>query len=235
MIDLSKLPRDPIEALIEILQSMISSYGAISESVETLRGVRHPLYLDLVINITIAKKCAIRLPDEALRQLTIDYLTYSDSERMVTISKRSAKILEAIIALKIDDHFLPDGDHESFESAELSIDEKSEIRELMSKARKLTLESQALADGQKRRVCFRIAQVENELYKEHSAFGVFMAAAYEVSNLVRQIGGDVQPIAEAIEKARTVTEKKVSGYQQIEAEQVPKRLPKPKPSQSSGG
>lgn len=97
----------------------------------------------------------------------------------------------------------------------------------MAQARALTNLSKTLSDGHKRRVIHRIALVENELYKELSRFGTFMAAAYEISGLARQFGSDVQPIAEAIEKARTITEKKVQGYQQIESDPKPKALPKP--------
>jgi hypothetical protein len=229
MVDVSQLPRDPKDALVVVLRGMIASYASVSVPVEALKSDKHALYLDLLTNIAISKKCAGRLHDETLRSVALEYLNYNDTERLSVIAKRIAKLLEAVIALSLDDHFLPQLDVESYDQATLTTDERDQVRQFLSKARELTLRSKDLADGQKRRVCYRISQVENELYKEKSAFGTFMAAAYEVSALVRQIGGDVKPIAEAIEQAKTITEKKVTGYQQIEAEAEPKKLPKPDP------
>lgn len=48
--------------------------------------------------------------------------------------------------------------------------------------------------------------------------------AYDASRLLRKFGEDAQPIAEAIETARTKTEKHVEGYAKIEADEKPKQI-----------
>lgn len=229
MLEISKLPRDPAQALEVVLGHMISRYASNDLEIQQLRDKRHPLYLDLIANHTIATKCAQRLSDETVRDLALEFLHYNVDEKLNSVAFKCSKILEAVIAFGLDNHFFPLEDLVTYDRAELTKGEKDEIRQLMAQARKLTLASHDLAEGHKRRISFRISQVENELYKELSTFGTVLAAAYDVSALIRRVGGDAKPIAEAIEKARTITEKKVIGYQQIEAEEKPKSLPKPDP------
>lgn len=227
MVNISNLPRDPIQALEAVLTIMIGQYEGTQTPIHELRTGRHPLYMDLVTNSTIAKKSAARIHDDTVRELAMEFLEFSLEERLSDFAQRASKVLEAVIALRLDDHYFPLEEIVKYDVASLSRSEKEEIIQLMAEARVLTNNSTTLSNEHKRRVLHRIALVENELYKELSRFGAFMAAAYEVSGLVRQFGSDVQPIADAVEKARTITEKKVIGYQRIEAEPKPKALPKP--------
>lgn len=227
MLEISKLPRDPAQALEAVLVNMVRQYSGIDITIRELRDKRHPLYLDIITNHTISVKCAQRLADESIRELAIEFLEYKLDDKLNIVAVRSNKILEAVIAFGLDNHFFPIEEIATYDRAKLTKNEKDEIRDLLAQARRLTLASNDLAEAHKRRVNFRISQVENELYKELSTFGTMMAAAYDVSALIRRVGGDARPIAEAIEKARTITEKKVIGYQQIEADEKPKSLPKP--------
>jgi hypothetical protein len=227
MVNVSQLPRDPIQAMEAVLTVMVGSYEGTSSTIHDLRAGRHPLYMDLVTNVTIAKKSAARIQDETVRELAIQFLDFQAEEKLSDFAHRASKVLEAVIALRLDDHYIPLQETIAYDVASLSSSERDDIRQLMAQARALTIASMSLSDGHKRRVIHRIALVENELYKDLARFGTIMAAAYEISGLVRKFGSDIQPIADAIEQARTITEKKVVGYQQIESEPKPKALPKP--------
>jgi hypothetical protein len=227
MVNISQLPRDPIQALEAVLAIMVGSFGGAQYTIQELCDSKSPFYAELITNVTITKKSASRIQDETVRNLTLQFLAFEPDEKLSSFGQRASKVLEAVIALRLDDHYISIQEVVTYDVASLSQSEKEDIRLLMAQARALTNNSTTLSDGHKRRVIHRIALVENELYKDSSRFGAFMAAAYEVSSLVRQFGSDIQPIADAIERARTITEKKVVGYQQIEADPKPKALPKP--------
>ncbi|MDT8329359.1 MAG: hypothetical protein RQ750_18675, partial [Roseovarius sp.] len=73
----------------------------------------------------------------------------------------------------------------------------------------------------------KINLAENELFKETVGIQAFFAVAYQASRLVKTFGEDAKPLADAIETARTKTERHVEGYKQIAADKKPKQLPKP--------
>tara|TARA_R110000787_G_scaffold11003_11_gene36844 strand:- start:40065 stop:40526 length:462 start_codon:yes stop_codon:yes gene_type:complete len=135
--------------------------------------------------------------------------------------------LNAVIAHQLDDHFIDQEAVELFGKAELDQDEKTEIRSLMAEARLLVDRSAKLSVTQRKNVLYHVSKIENELHKDKSNFQTFVAAAYDVSGILRRVGDDAQPLADAIQKARTITERKVEGRLEIGQDEEPKQLPKP--------
>ena len=129
-----------------------------------------------------------------------------------------------IMAIQLDEHFISNEDAKLFDEAELTIEEKSEIRSLMAEARRLTELAKSLSPTQKRKLLHWISKVEDDLVREKTRFQTFVAAASIVFDLVKKAGNDVKPIAEAISEARTITERKVEGYRQIVDEEKPKQI-----------
>lgn len=134
---------------------------------------------------------------------------------------------------EFEDHFLNEDEVTEFDKADLTECDKSTIRAHLATARKLTENADFLTEDHKKRVIYRIADVENELFKKVAGYKSFLAAAAETIGLVKKFGEDAKPLAEAIEQARTVTERKVEGYNRIEAEEKPKQLPKPETEEVS--
>lgn len=227
MINISELPREPLLALQRVVELTIMMLPLGDANLHTFKNQKHPLYLELMTAAKVAQQAASRINVEVDRGAILDYLTLQDSNTLHEIRSRYEKILELIIALQMDDHFFPPDDLISFDQARLDISDKDEIREYLARARTLTHASKVLPDEHKKRIIHRIAQVESELLKDVAGFRAFMAAAYDIAGLARQFGEDVQPIADAIEKARTVTEKKVTGYYQLPEPEKPKQLPSP--------
>jgi hypothetical protein len=106
MVNISQLPRDPIQAMEAVLTVMVGSYEGTSATIHELRAGRHPLYMDLVTNVTIAKKSAARIHDETVRELAIQFLDFQAEEKLSDFAQRASKVLEAVIALRLDDHYI---------------------------------------------------------------------------------------------------------------------------------
>lgn len=95
--------------------------------------------------------------------------------------------LSAILASEFEKHFLPATDVEKFDSVSLSTSEKEELFLLMAEARLLTQKANFLEDNHKNRILHRISDVESELLKDKSNFKTFLAAAADVSGLVKNL------------------------------------------------
>jgi hypothetical protein len=227
MIDRNALPRSALLALQFVASKLIEKTGDENATIEAIKASGSPLYSDLHIGMIFARKAAEKIARGSMREIADYNLRLIPGESLSHVRRRLTAVLDAAIALELDDHFVDPVEAESFETAQLDLDEKSQIRDLLAEARNLTNQSMKIEDQHKRRILHRISRVEDELYKEKAGFSAFLAAAYETSRLVRQVGEDAQPIANAIEKARTITEKKIVGHQQIESEPKPKQLPKP--------
>ncbi len=227
MIDIKDLPREPLLAAKYAIDHAISKIGDGKVAVLELKQKNHPLYNELFMALTIARESAKRISRDDLKEQIIRNVDLNERDILPKLRKNLEYAIGAILATEIDEHFINSDEIENFDRAELTDSEKNKIRMLMSEARRLVDLSNSLRDQQKRRVIYFISRIENELHKTKSTFHTFLAAAYEISGLVRQFGEDVQPIADAIEKAKTITEKKVEGYKQISQDERPKQLPKP--------
>lgn len=222
--DIKNLSKDPMEALRETIERILQVVGNSKTTVELLRDQNHPIAIKLVSATAISKRLASRIDDPTIRELIEQNLNWGDEDTMAEVRERTENVLELLTALEVEEHFIDREDVELFDEAELTNDEKLEIRRLMANARALVDRSEVLKEFQRKNVLYHISKIENELHREKSHFEAFLAAAYQVSSLVKQVGKDVEPIAKAIEKARTITEKRVQGQLQIEKEKAPKKL-----------
>ncbi|MFO7757899.1 MAG: hypothetical protein R6V26_05360 [Roseovarius sp.] len=214
-----------LSALKYALTMAISNIGAGNAEIAALKRQNHPIFNKLFVSLTVARSCAKRLQDDELQDQVIRNLQFSDKDTLGNLRGRLEHAFNAVVASQLDDHFIDENAIELFDRAELNREEKFEIRELMAAARRAVDNSDELFERQKQKVLFHIAKIENELHKTKSTFQTFVAAASEVSDLIRKVGEDAQPIADAVQKARTITERKVKGYEQIAAEEKPKQLP----------
>jgi hypothetical protein len=227
MIDIKALPKDPIDALTQTLTYCISEIPRSAAAIKTLKKGNHSIATDLILASMIVSKSAARINNPALFDLISRCVQLDDEDAIDTIIKNFETALNAVIVHQLDDHFIDEDAVALFDSAELNKSEKAEIRDLMASARHSVDRSTTLSEQQRKNVLYHVSKIENELHKEKSSFQTFVAAAYVVSGIFRRVGEDAQPIAEAIEKARTITEKKVEGQLAIGHEEEQKKLPKP--------
>lgn len=228
MTNISDLPRNPVEALkVTLVQiSMVTAQG--SSIIQNLKKSNHHWYVDLLTLSSIARQAALRIENQEFRDSILASLDLSASDlTMPVYGKRIEHSLALLVAMEMEDHFISPNLIAEFDEANLSVDDKEVIRALIADVRKQVDTSTNLKEWQRRNILFHAAKIENELHREKTKFQTFVAAAADVSGLVRTIGEDAQPIADAIEKARTITQKKVSGYNQIEKDKEPRQLPKP--------
>ena len=223
MINPQDLPRDPIEALRAILAVMIAKTSG-GATIKKLKATGHPLYTKLLIASLSAAKAASHIPDQSIRSQVIKLLALQEELTTDEYRNNIEDCLKLCIAMQFDDHFIDSEEAALFDEAELTDDEKNEIRNLMATARKLTQEADYLQNWQKRNIQFLIAKIENELVRDKTRYQAFLAAAAQMSGLVRTVGEDAQPLANAISEAKTITQRKVEGYKQIAAEEKPKQI-----------
>ncbi|EBA16498.1 DNA topoisomerase IV subunit B [Roseobacter sp. SK209-2-6] len=224
MFDLKALPRKPEDALSELLIAMLE---VVPHTNEKIRELNYKQTSEIRLLARAAAIVIQRIDDEDLQEIAKGNLEFEDQQSANEYREDIERVQESLYLSGFEKHFLDQDCISSFDQAKLSDSEKGKIRDLLSKARILTDEADFLSQDHKRRINHRISDVENELYKEISGFKAFLAAAADVSGLVKKFGEDAQPIAEAIETARTVTERKVDGYKKIAEQEKPKSLPKP--------
>ncbi len=227
MFDIKSLPKDPSDALLATITYSISIVKGGGATIGALRSNNHKIATDLTICAAIAKKSAIYIRDRELSELIIKNVSIADDDSLEEVKQNLETALNAMVAYQLDDHFVDQEAVEFFDRAELSEKDKNDIRQLMADARRMVDLSSTLVERQRKKVLYHISKIENELHKEKSVYQTCLAAAYDMSALAKQVGKDALPIAEAIEKARTVTEKKVSETLAIEKDEEKKMLPKP--------
>ncbi|WP_299782270.1 hypothetical protein [uncultured Roseobacter sp.] len=217
-----------MEALRVALLHGISATKGGNANFLALKKKNHSIANDLMITFAVINSCASRISDEDLKGIVLQSATTDENSDLSSIRLSLETAVNALVAYNLDDHFLDEADVDAFDYAELNDDEKDEIRTLMSSARFCVNGAKSLLEWQKRNILHHISKIENELLKTKSRFEAFLAAGYEAGELVKRIGEDAQPIASAIQKALTITYRKVEGQQQIEEEAEPKKLPKPR-------
>ena len=228
MIKVTDLPREPNAALISIIESINVVVGTSNSIILHLRQAKHPLFLEFKTAMIVAVQAAKRISDPQLREIALEYLEYGEAETLGNVSARLETLHGTFVSMDMDNHFLDANDVSDFDCANVDQDQREIIRAALSEARVQATGSNVLQGRQKRRICHYIAKAENELLKDKVGLQAFLAAAYEMSDLTNKFGNDVKPIAEAIEIARTTTQRNVEGYKQIEADEPPKRIEGPK-------
>ena len=227
MIDLKSLPREPKAALRSILVDLLELVPKQDRKLSELATANCKIDSRIQILAKAATISASRSDDSTLANLARRNLKYLDSQIANSYRNDIETVLEALIAVELDQHFINQENVTEFDQVTLSEDEKTELFEVLSQARRLTQSADYLSDEHKRRIAHRISDVENELHKEIVGFKAFLAVAADVSGLVNRFGEDAKPLAEAIQAARTITERKVEGYRKIEQQDKLKQLPSP--------
>ncbi len=227
MIDIKSLPKVPSEALLQLVSKALEIVPATGGNLNDLRAKEKLKYDELVVTLSIARKVALRLEDETVRGISLENLEINENLGFIGVRAKFQSVIEGIATLEIDSHFIDEALVEEFDKASIPSEAREEIRSYLQKAKNLAASAGFLTDPVRRSFLHKVSLAENELFKEHVGFQAFLAAAYEAGRLLRVIGNDAKPLAEAVEKARTKTERHVHGYEQIAAEEKPKSLPKP--------
>lgn len=228
MLNVAELPKDPIEACKVALTRMAAATRAGGARLDQLREGNHPVYNEIFILRMVVAKSVTRLENSEVQDLVRRNLEFAQGETLPSLNAKVELALQAIIAHELDAHFIDDEMESEFDHANLTNDEKAEIRALMAETRQLVDRSDTLPSWARRNVLYHVSKIENELHREQSRYQAFLAAAAQMSGLVKKVGEDAEPIAKRIQEARTITERKVDGLAQIEADEAPKRLPSPK-------
>ena len=227
MINLREIPKQPTEAL-KTLAIHLRDALPVEGKVPTTAWLGHRANgRDLKLLFKATEISARRCSSESLRSEAAALIPVQEGDSLNDTRKKLDQLLDAIYVEEFDDHFIDEEATIEFDRADLSGEDKAKIRDLLATARRLTENADFLSEDHKKRVIYRISDVENELFKEVAGYKAFLAAAAETIGLVKKFGEDAKPLAEAIEQARTVTERRVEGYQKIEAQEKPKQLPKP--------
>lgn len=224
----SDLPKNPKDAIRVLLIQLLGLLPGTSLKVGDLE--RNTLS-QVSMLARIALLTSKRAGDIAFEEIATSNLVVSFDQKCVEYRKDLDQTLDALLILDLDEHFLDNDDIGQYDQAHLSNEEKASVRTSLEEARLLTNAASFLSNDHKKRILHRISRVENELYKEIAGFPAFLAAAAEATGLVKKFGNDAKPLAEAIQLARTTTERKVTGYAQIAADAKPKALPKPEESE----
>lgn len=227
MVDISSLPKVPDEALTILIARLISVLPESEMGIVNYLGNGTENSNALRTLIKLASIASARISDNEIKSLTAEALQYDGKHSLNSVRLKLEGVQSLIFAMQFDQHFINTQDVKDFDSTQLDEGDKTDIRVQLAKARKLAEDAKYLSDDHKRRVIHRISQVENELFKEIVGFKAFIVAGYEASGLLKQFGKDAEPLADAIQKTRTITERKVEGYQRIEADEKPKQITGP--------
>ena len=185
-------------------------------------------YDQLIILLNAARQVARRLKDDEILEVASGNLVIKGDDTTEKIRSRIEMCLDALVIYEMDAHFINEADNEEFEIAIVPNDEKEQIRYHLNFARDLASVADFLTDPVRRSFLLKISKAESELFKEKVGMQAFFAAAYEGSRLLRRFGEDAQPLADAVEKARTKTELHVEGSVMLEVDEKPKQIEGPK-------
>ncbi len=223
MINLKELPREPHEAFEKLVSHLIKASRAVIK-IDVLREQGDPRYMELLVLSSAARKSVERFHDPELKAHILDLLTLDLNINAAAYGQKVENALNFFYISKLDDHFIDSGDVSSFEQVVLEVSEKDEIRDLMVKARECISRADELGQWRRGRINHWITKIENELLKDVSNWGTLIAGAYEVISLAKAGGKALAPAAEAVEKMRTITHKKLEGQVQLEADEKPKQI-----------
>jgi len=225
---IDELPKEPSEAFKALALSIRKLIPANSNKKwAEFKTDSRAKSLEIRNQIKMMQITSVRISDTELHEIMHDLYPIDDDKTLSALDDEIERALDTILATQFTTHFSDDAETIEFDRAEIDSQTRGELFEIMKQARDEVQKADYLSANHKRRLLFRISKVEEEIYKEKAGFGVFLAAASEASDLLKKFGQDAAPLADAIQKARTVTQRKVEGYPQIEKDKSPKQLPAP--------
>jgi hypothetical protein len=228
MIEIDRLPKEPIKALKATLTYLIGRVPATDLTYQQMKDQNHPAYQDFIVASSVANAASKRLHNDDLLGVIETCLSPKATQTGKILKVSVERALSAVLAFEMSNHFLNAEDIKEFDEANVPEAERESIRASLNEARNLAARAVFLSDPVRRSFLHKISLAENELFKEKVGIQAFFSVAYEGSRLLNRYGEDAKPLAEAVEKARTSTEKHVSGYQAIEKEDPPKQIEGPK-------
>ena len=169
-----------------------------------------------------------KLLDAEILEVASSNLVIKGDDTTEKIRSRIERSLHSLVIYEMDAHFINEADNEEFELASVPKDEREKIRHHLDIAKNLASVAEFMSDAVRRSFLIKVSKAESELFKEKVGMQAVFAVAFDASRLLRKFGEDAQPIAEAIETARTKTEKHVEGYAKIEADEKPKQIEGPR-------
>lgn len=224
--DFRNLPRDPSLALTILFEDSIKIIGNTNATYEALQKTSHPTYLNLRSRFSAIKAAALKLGDPNLSPDIIGCLDFQPSIDVQSLKARFEIGLDLAASARLTDHFSRDED-EILNFVEIPEDEREIIRGHLSNAREIAARATFLSDPVRRSFLSNLSKAENELFKSEVGFDRFLVIAGQVSGILRKVGDDAKPLAEAVEQARTKTEKHVTEQRLLTEEEKPKLLSGP--------
>ncbi|MEM5476702.1 hypothetical protein [Pacificibacter sp. AS14] len=224
MIDFDSLSKDPSEAILTLSSQILGIVPIERASFDDFRKAEPKAAMNVVLLFKAIFQISPRILDSSIQGFLLVFAQISEGDSLREVREKASAIGDAIVSMKVEDHFLSAKDVEEFEVAEVPQDERENIRAALQNARDLASKASFMSDPLKRSFLVKISKAENELFKEKVGLQAFWAAAYDGTRLLRRFGEDAQPLADAIEKARTSTERYTTGYDQIGMDEPPKQI-----------
>ena len=224
MINFDKLPKEPILAFRSILSDALAHLPARNTQISEFAKANARNFESLIIHLKAARAIAPRVGDSDLTKMSNEKLKSDISETSDVLRERIYDVLNTSFVLDMDRHFFSSDDVALFDEAIIPQNEREDIRAALRTASDLAAKANFMSDPLRRSFLHLVAKAENELFKEKVGIQAFFAVAYEASRFVKQFGQDAKPLAEAIENARTKTERRVEATQLIAEAEKPKQI-----------
>ena len=173
MINVSELPKNPVEALKSILQTFLTTIPNGNAQYSALRAKNHSFYQTIVIARAVAKKVLQQIGDAELAELINASLQFPDDQTLPTMHSKIETCLNAILAIKLEEHFFDNEEFEKFNNSEVPQGERDEIRACLQKARDLAANATFLTDRIRLSFLAKVSRAESELFKEKVGMEAF--------------------------------------------------------------
>jgi hypothetical protein len=220
--NLSKIPENAIvEIVCDALEKTPSS-PTVSFATWTSKNVARASIIKT--QLTLAKNISRKVSDREMGGILQKCLNFDENLSLDAFRAQMSTSIEICTVASIDSHFVDLDLEDEFDNADLTQVERDKIQNLLNETRELTNSSAVLKNDHKRRILYRIGLVERELFKEKVGLQSFLAAIEEISSVGKKVGDDLGPIAKRVQEMRTITERKISGYDQIGMDEPPKQI-----------
>lgn len=224
MIDLKSLPRSPEDAFSALLTSIRETTSTHPAG----KAIPTQVKIDLINRVRALKNIAPRFSCGELADDVLDLMLKPlRASRTDGMEQNLDNLDDMLLAETMDSHFISEADEEEFERIYWQKKDRAAVQELLSEARRFIQSSDSFDDRQTREILHYLAKVENEVLRPVGNFDAFLAMSCKVSGIVKKIGEDAQPLADAVEKMRTTTQRNITGHEQLEAPEEQKQIAPP--------
>lgn len=227
MTKISELPTDPQDAFEVLLLELQVALPTFPSS----GGLEPVLKATLVASIRRMKKLSQRLENgDDYLELLDGCLKHIKGNTPRNTIRTLNSLEDAFNANALEDH-LQDGEQEELlNTLDWQEDDRASVLRSLGEARNFVSYAASFDDNQKRRVLHWLGKAENEVFKPRGKWDRFRAAVSEIADTVNYVGVKAEPLAELIQTARTTTQRNITEVRQIAADEKPKQLEPPTPS-----